>query len=226
MVHKRNCCLNLIFCDSRGLEERGSPYQPVPCRLFWIPWSEMASPGYLLWQHQSRSGSGLNQRLPHKSTQVHTCGLNQRLPHIRGQGLSSSGHQGHRSTWQTWETSDWEVLKANYMSRIISKTVFSVFEKKNMLIIFTVILAWLTWLLPVQGRVTSCQLCNPSAVFHHDENDDGDVDGGDDGDGDGGSVTPCHDGHWAELSASGQSSCRWSHGGKMIQIIGSKSVLL
>ena len=61
----------------------------------------------------------------------------------------------------------------------------------------------------MQGRVTSCQLCNPSAVFHHDENDDGDVDGGDDGDvdggddgdgdgggdGDGDSVTPCHDGH-------------------------------
>ena len=115
MVHKTNCCLNLIFCNSRGLEERGSPYQPVPCRLFWIPWSEMASPGYLLWQHQSRSGSGLNQR----------------LPHIRGQGLSSSGHQGHRSTWQTWETSDWEVLKANYMSRIKYQKQCFRFEKKT-----------------------------------------------------------------------------------------------
>ena len=68
---------------------------------------------------------------PHKSTQVHSGGLNQRLPHIRGQGLSSSGHQGHRSTWQTWETSDWEVLKANYMSRIKYQKQCFRFEKKH-----------------------------------------------------------------------------------------------
>ena len=113
MVHKKPLLFESYILQKQRIGI--SPYQPVPCRLFWIPWSEMASPGYLLWQHQSRGGSGLNQR----------------LPHIRGQGLSSSGHQGHRSTWQTWETSDWEVLKANYMSRIKYQKQCFRFEKKH-----------------------------------------------------------------------------------------------